>query len=425
MRIGIDFGTTNSSLAWANPDGGVEIARFHGLGAATRTFRSILFFEASRYGRKKPVPKTGPQAIEAYLERADKGRLIQSIKSLASDRQFGRTQIAGHYFTFEELVGFIVRDMLQAVSTRPGETATKVVVGRPVKFVGAASEEDDSFAEERLRGAFALAGLPEVIFEYEPLGAAYHYEHGLRRDELVLIADFGGGTSDFSIVRVGPDAPPRGSVQRILATEGLPLAGDAFDAAMVRHLVSPLLGRGSYYRSMEKRLPMPSWLYRNLERWHHLSFLQSKRNLEMIRSLKAQAEQPEEVERLLRLVEDDLGFQLHRAIQKTKEDLSHASDASFRFSEPGLDIELKVSRESFERWIAGGLTEIEGAVQRVVASAGIESKQVDRVFLTGGTSLVPSVKGIFERQFGPERISTGDEFTSVVAGLALRAKEED
>ncbi len=182
--------------------------------------------------------------------------MIQSIKSLAGDRAFRRTQIAGHYFSFEELVAAILDVLLHPIRGILQDPNTRIVAGRPVQFVGAKTREDDEFAEARLRRAFELSGLPSISFEFEPIAAAYFYETRLRHDEIVLIADFGGGTSDFSVVRVGPGVRHAPHSARILANEGLPFAGDAFDAAIVRHLVSPLLGRGSHYRTLGKRLPV-------------------------------------------------------------------------------------------------------------------------------------------------------------------------
>ncbi len=208
---------------------------------------------------------------------------------------------------------------------------------------------------------------------------------------------------------------------RILANKGLPFAGDAFDAAIIRHLVSPLLGRGSHYQSLGKSLPAPGWIYRNLERWHHLSFLRSRETMQVMRSVRAQSEDPDAISALMRLVEDDLGFQLHQAVQKAKSELSLSRACIFRFAEPGLVIERELTRDQFESWIRPDLTRVADTVDQTISDAGLIPKQIDRVFLTGGTSLVPAVRSIFEQRTSPNRISAGSEFTSVVEGLALRA----
>jgi hypothetical chaperone protein len=201
----------------------------------------------------------------------------------------------------------------------------------------------------------------------------------------------------------------------------LPFAGDAFDAAIIRHLVSPLLGRGSHYHSLGKSLPAPGWIYRNLERWHHLSFLRSRETMQVMRSVRAEADDPDAISALIRLVEDDLGFQLHQAVQRAKSELSLSQACIFRFAEPGLIIEREVTRDQFESWIRPELTRIAETVDQAIRDASLSPRQIDRVFLTGGTSLVPAVRSIFEQRTGADRISAGNEFTSVVEGLALRA----
>ncbi len=413
--IGIDFGTTNSAAGWVDQAGQVQLATFPAGNAVHNIFRSVLYFEPG-YTRT-PRPYSGWAAIEAYLGRQEGGRLIQSVKSLASDRLFRHTRVMEHLLSFEDLVAAILRGLTPEIDRR-----ARVVAGRPVRFVGAANEADDEFAVNRLRGAYRQAGFENVVFEYEPVGAAWHYESQLDHDELVLIADFGGGTSDFSLLNVGPGVRRRGRTEKdLIGSEGVGVAGDSFDAAMVRHVVSPQLGSGTHYRSLDKRLPVPHSIYRKLERWHHLSFLRSKETMQILRSLEAQGERPDLLALLIELVERDLGFQLHQAVQRTKAELSRACESQFRFSEPGLKIEQQVTRMQFERWIEPELAQIRGGVERLLATTGVESRQVDRVFLTGGTSLVPAVRRVFEERFGEAKIRVGDQFTSVAMGLALRA----
>ncbi|MGI4829777.1 MAG: Hsp70 family protein, partial [Janthinobacterium lividum] len=232
----------------------------------------------------------------------------------------------------------------------------------------------------------------------------------------VLIGDFGGGTSDFSLVRLG-----EGGAREVLATAGLPYAGDAFDARIVRRVVAPALGSDSLARSMGKTLPaLPAWVYSNLERWHTLSFLRTRSTLEMLATAEKRALEPEKIAALRALVEEDLGYQLHRAVSRLKTALSGNDRAAFRFggSEAGsLELHAEVTREEFEGWIAPELRGIEDAIDGLVVQAGVG---VDRVFLTGGTSFVPAVRRIFEQRF-PGQVTAGDEFTSVAQGLALAA----
>jgi hypothetical chaperone protein len=423
MGIGFDFGTTNSSLAITTPNGDVRLARFPFSGGVTESFRSLLYLEKVREkGRTTLKSWSGPAGIDHYLQSDDKGRLVQSLKSFLTSRSLQSTEVFGRRVQLEELIANILRDIRIQAENEFGVPVTNAVVGRPVRFVGADSTEDDDYAVERLTKSLRMAGFEDVSFEYEPVGAAYHYESTLDHDELILIGDFGGGTSDFSLLRVGPEVRQRGrTADDLLGNEGVGLAGDAFDARIVRHLVSPALGAGSMLRSGHKLLPVPGWVYLKLERWHHLSFLRSQETLNMLKSVRAQAEEQDKIDALLYLVQHDLGFQLHRAVQRVKVTLSHAERSVFRFSDGDLELEEEVRREEFEEWIAEELASIEQSVDALLAKTGAHAKDVDRVFLTGGSSFVPAVRRIFETRFGSHRIRTGDEFTSVARGLALKS----
>jgi hypothetical chaperone protein len=189
-----------------------------------------------------------------------------------------------------------------------------------VHFSNAQNDEDDEFALERLRTAVAACGFTEIVFEYEPVAAAYSYEQTLERDELILIGDFGGGTSDFSILHVGPAIRRRGRTpQDIVGTAGVAVAGDAFDRQIIRAIVAPRLGLGSeYFSPPNKFLPVPSWPYEKLERWHYLSFLNTARNLEMLEHLRRGALIPERLEAFIHLIKSEMGFHLHEAVRKAK-----------------------------------------------------------------------------------------------------------
>ena len=422
--IGIDFGTTNSSVARILPGGGVELAQFPAVGGLTEAYRSLLYLELVETGRVKTAKSwTGPAGIERYLAAETKGRLIQSLKSFLSSRTLVSTEVFGRRLRLETLIACILRDLRDGASRQFRFDVKTAVVGRPVRFVGAETEEDNDFAEERLRESFLQAGFDAVTFELEPVAAAHYYESRLDHDELILIGDFGGGTSDFSLLHVGPKVLRRGRrPSDFLGNSGLGLAGDAFDAKLVRHLVSPELGRESEAESMGKVMPaVPNWVYAKLERWHHLSFLRTNAVMTMLRSTLATAYEPAKIEALMHLINEDLGYHLHRSVQKVKCDLSAHTEAKFQFTDGGLEIEAVVRRTEFEEWIGEELGQIEGCVDALLASAAIDRRDVDMVFLTGGSSFVPAVRRIFETRFGAERIRAGDEFTSVAQGLASKA----
>lgn len=426
--IGIDFGTTNSSVALAADaaDADVQLVRYSTPSGITESYRSILYLQQLQEGaRSRLHSSTGPSAIEAYLHAEHSGRLVQSLKSWLTSRTLTGTEIFGRRYTLENLIARILGDLRVEAEKSFGFPLRRAVVGRPVRFVGAETDADDLFAEGRLRTAFQSAGYEEVEFELEPVGAAYHYESTLDHDELILIGDFGGGTSDFSLLRVGPGIRKRGrTTGDLLGNTGVGLAGDAFDAKIVRKLVSPQLGLGTMEKSLGKVLPaVPNWVYAKLEHWHHLSFLRTRAVVEMLNGARTRAFEPEKIEALQTLIDEDLGYQLHRAVGRVKVELSFAETAEFQFKDGTLDIRATVQRRDFEEWIAEELAIIESSIDGLLTTSGVAAQDVDRIFLTGGTSFVPAVRRIFESRFGANRVVTGNEFTSVARGLALRAAE--
>ena len=428
--FGIDFGTTNCSVAMLEPSREIQLARFTFRGEEVPSSRSVLYFEASKTanGQRRVHGYSGPGAIDRYLDAEEKGRLIQSLKSHLSSRSLTGTEVFGRRHRLEELIARIVSDLRKRAEEQFMQPVRRATVGRPVRFVGAESDEEDYFAVSRLREAFVAAGFEELEFELEPVAAAYAYEATLDREELILIGDFGGGTSDFSLLRVGPEVRRRGRrPEDLLGNSGVGLAGDAFDARIVRKLVSPALGSNSEARSLNKILPaVPAWIYAHLEHWHYLSFLRTNNVREILKSARMRALEPEKIEALITVIEGDLGYQLHQAVQKVKFELSQKECAEFGFRDAAfgastIDLCIPLTRAQFESWIAEDLAAIEHSVDALLKSSGVGPREVDRVFLTGGSSFVPAVRRIFTSRFGQDRIRGGNEFTSVAQGLALRA----
>ena len=426
--IGLDFGTTNSALAWQTEDGSARLVPFASAAGPTSTFRSVVYFDRGDDGEDPLTTSAGPAAIESYLEsEAKAGRLVQSLKSFLASRLFQSTAIFGETWRLEALVALILRPIRERAEAELGRPVTRAVCGRPVRFVNARDESDEALALRRLEAALHNAGFTEVEFEFEPVGAAWHYESGLGEDELILIADFGGGTSDFSLLRVGPSLRAGGRRdETFLGNDGVPLAGDAFDGKLIRHVVAPLLGRGAEFKSVFDRvLPVPAWIYSHLERWHHLSFLRSPKTLQLLLDLRREAFEPEKLEALLHLVQRDLGFLLFRSVEATKRALSEGDEARFVFEHEDLRIDEPVTRSAFEGWIGEELDAMSACVDGLLRRARLRPDHVDRVFLTGGSSLVPAVRRIFAERFGEEKLRSGGELTSVASGLALRAAAGD
>jgi hypothetical chaperone protein len=422
QAVGLDFGTTNSAVSILDDDGTARLARFESQAGWRTTSPSVLYFE--------PPPKRTPgngrahaghHAIGAYLQADTKGRFIQSLKSYLADPGFDGTVIGRRKHSLEELIALIAGSLRQDAVAALGPLPTRIVAGRPVTFALATTDQDNSFALDRLRLALGSAGFDDVTFEYEPVAAAHAYEQRISQDEIVLVADFGGGTSDFTLIEVGPGPRARRN-REVIGTSGVALAGDAFDRQIVRHVVAPHLGAGAHYTSsLGKTLPVPAWPYAHLERWHHLSFLRSPDTIEMLERIAGTAEPAGRVEGLIELIEEDLGFELHRAVQATKQALSRDEVTRFEFRVGGTTISRDVTRAEFTSWIGEDLEAIAASVDSLMRASTIRASRVDRVFLTGGSSFVPAVRQLFLDRFGAERVTGGDELTSVATGLALSA----
>ena len=418
--VGVDFGTTNSAVAFVDDAGSPRLAQFPSARGPRSTFPSVLYFEP----RKPSV--AGADAIEHYLASETKGRFIQSLKAYLADRTFEGTGIGTQHYTLERLIALIGKHMGDRLGFASWPSPRRIVLGRPVHFSNPPDADLDRFATERLLTAIRLAGFEEIVFEYEPVAAAYAYEARLAHDERILIGDFGGGTSDFTIISVGPGVRQRGRrASDIIGTDGVPIAGDAFDKRIIRNLVAPRLGMGGEYLSPpDKFLPVPSWPYERLERWHYLSFLKSPSTLDMLERVQRTASTPERLEAFLLLIKNELGYQLHEAVQRTKFELSADTAAEFAFESGPVTIRKRVSRADFERWIAEEIAAMSGCVDRLMSASGLAWSDIDRVFLTGGSSFVPAVRRIFVERFGDSKVTGGEELTSVATGLALRAREQ-
>lgn len=404
MFLGIDFGTTNSAIAAADLRGDVQLVPLQG----APYWRTVLYFEPGG------GLSAGAPAIARYLETEGEGRLVQSIKSHLASASFKSTQILGRRWLLDDMIAAYLRQ-LRAAS--PVDLGARAVIGRPVRYWGAETDDDDERAVARMRGALAKAGFTDVVFEYEPVGAAARYAARLDHEELIVVADFGGGTTDFSAIRVGAGKA------EVLATGGIGVSGDAFDARVIDAVVAPALGRGTRYVTDEMggEAPVPAWLYSHLRRWHLLSFLKEDSTQRLLERVARGARDPERIGKLVSVVEDDLGLPLHRAVEGSKVRLSHEDTDRVALAELALD--LPVTRGDFDTWIAEDLAAIDRVLDQMLAKANVAVGDVDRVFATGGSSLVPAVRGALAAKFGVDKVVGGEELTSVAWGLAARARD--
>jgi hypothetical chaperone protein len=412
--IGIDFGTTNSVIAVLEPDGGVRTMRHAIAGQTSDAFRTVLcFWNEVVQHRDNLRHAAGPHAIQAYLNDPLDSRLIMSMKTYLAQRSFRKTNIFGRSFTLEQTVALFLRELLGS-----GLESAHIVAGRPVRFAGESA--DDDFGETRLRAAFAQAGFPSIDIALEPEAAGYRFARTLDGPATVLIGDFGGGTSDFSVLRFNP-----GGTQSVefLGHGGIGLAGDSFDYRIIDNVVSPLLGKSDVYTSMGKLLPVPSGYFAAFARWHRLSMMRTPRIVREIEEVARASADPSRLRRLVRLIEDEAGYQLYKTVSEVKAELSRADQATLRFVHNDFVVERTITRVEFDAWIDSDLQRIGDTIDHVLARAGIDAAAIDRVFLTGGTSFVPAVRGLFTDRFSSEIISAGGEFVSVAEGLALIGRD--
>jgi hypothetical chaperone protein len=421
FSLGIDFGTTNTVIALADASGPAHLVRFSAPEGELFAFRSCLSFHAPA---ERPAERTiaaGPWAIDAYVEDPAETRFIQSFKSFAASENFTETQILSRRYRFEDLLSTFLLKVRDYAGAAMADMPARVIVGRPVTFAGAAPVE--ALALERYETAFRRMGFTDILYAYEPVGAAFFFARDLDHDATVLVGDFGGGTSDFSIIRFEREA---GEIRaHALGRSGVGVAGDAFDYRIIDQLVSPALGKGSSYTSFGKVLPIPNRYYSAFARWDQLALMRASRDMREIRSLVRDATEPEKLARLVETLDENYGYRLYRAVSRLKEALSAEEQAEFRFEAGSIALAGMIKRTTFERWIAPELILIEEAVDRALADAKLPPEAIDRIFLTGGSSLVPAVRAIFHRRFDPDRIETGAELESIASGLALMGRERD
>jgi hypothetical chaperone protein len=418
--LGIDFGTTNSVAALSPCAGEAALVDLAGPDGPDPVFRSALCFWEEPGARGGLGHEAGPWAIAEFLDFPAGCRFIQSFKSVAASTSFEQASIFGKNLKFEELGDVFLQHFTQRGGSTLAAPPGRVVVGRPVRYVG--SRPNAALARQRYDRMFARFG-QDVHYVYEPLGAAFGFASRLDRAATLLVADFGGGTSDFSVVRIAEPGAARRCIP--LSSAGVGIAGDRFDYRIMDHLVLPMLGKGGTYASFDKILEIPPGYFNDFGDWARLALMRNRRTLDALAKLRRSATDAKAIDRMIAVVENELGYPLYDAVGALKRQLSAEDQATFAFNDGGLDIEANVTRAQFEHWIAEDLEQIAGAVDSALARAGMAAGDIDHVFLTGGSSLVPAVRAIFERRFPRDKIATGNELTSIAHGLALLGQEPD
>lgn len=418
--IGIDFGTTNSVAALGRDDGSASLVEFAAPDGPGAVFRSALCFWQDEDQRGGLAHEAGPWAIREFLDFPQGSRFLQSFKSVAAAASFEHATLFEKRLRFEDL-GHVFLDHLRThAGAALRDLPERVVVGRPVRYVGA--RPDTALALQRYDLMFAPLGR-DIHYVYEPLGAAFSFATRLTDPATLLVADFGGGTSDFSVVRINA----AGAAQRCvpLGSTGIGIAGDRFDYRIMDHLVLPMLGKGGTYRSFDKLLEIPAGHFADFGDWARLALMRNRRTLEELARLQRSATDKAAIGRMIAVVENELGYPLYDAVGGLKRTLSEAEQGHFHFEGGGLTVEADVRRSDFEAWIAPDLARIGETVDAALEQAGLTPDAIDHVFLTGGSSLIPAVRRLFEARFAEHKIDSGQELTSIAHGLALIGQEAD
>jgi hypothetical chaperone protein len=420
--LGLDFGTTNTVLSQIHPDGKARPIVCPVDGMQVEALRSALCFwqTSARDGRKLGV-EAGPYAIRQFIEHPGECRFIQSFKTFGASPHFPGTYIYGKRYKFEDLLATLFARIRDYENSQLKELPQRLVVGRPVEFAGA--QPSAALAQQRYDAALKRFGFSEILYVYEPVAAAFFFARNLSRSATVLVADFGGGTTDYSIIRF--EVAGNTLSAQPMGHGGVGVAGDNFDYRIIDNVILPKLGKGSQYRHMGKTLELPQSLFANFARWNLLSVLKTMDEFRDLKGLLRWCKEPEKVAKLIDLIEDDQGYPLYKAISEAKARLSSEEKVELHFPPLGDDFHVTIARRDFEQWIADDLHRIEKALDDVMSDAQVGADAIDKVFLTGGTSFVPAVRRTFERRFGADKIESGDELLSIANGLAMIGERED
>ena len=411
---GIDFGTSNSTAGVAGTGVSDGTGTLLALEGGKLTLPSVIFFHAEdahvSYGRA---------ALADYLA-GHEGRLMRSLKSLLGTAMMDDfTEVAGRAVMFKDLLATFIGELKRRAEQSAGQTFTRAVLGRPVFFV-----DDDAAADQRaedtLRGIAMQVGWQEVGFQYEPIAAAFDYESTLSREELVLVVDIGGGTSDFTLIRLSPGRAQKADRKAdILASSGVHIGGTDFDRALNLASVMPTLGLGSLLKS---GLQMPSSHYFNLATWHTINLAYTRKAAAQIADLQRDAREKTKLARLQTLVEERSGHWLAIQVEAAKIALSDATSTEMNLGRIAPGEHLVLHRPDFDGAINVLVNRVEATISRLLLDAGVTAAGVDTVFFTGGSSGVPLLRDRIAAVLGGARAVEGDRFGSIGAGLALDAQ---
>ncbi|EHQ30755.1 Hsp70 family protein [Mucilaginibacter paludis] len=408
---GIDFGTTNSALAIYNE----ETKEIH----STIIIPSLIYFHHHFNPASDQNYVVGEDAITAYLSDGMKGRFIKSIKQILSRSTFTETRIHNRRYNASDLVAIILKELKDRADQLIGQDCRKAVIGRPV-FFDDDNVQKDTLAQTRLNKAAQIAGFTEVRFQFEPIGAAFAYEKSLVKKENVLVADLGGGTTDFTYLVLDPEKV--GSKDRkndMMANGGIYIGGDSFDSAFMWEVGTPYFGKHTQYEATPgKVLTVPKSLFANICSWEQMNFFNGLRIQKDIEDYYYFSGNNPQFKNLITLIENNLGYSVFQSIESTKIELSNTDKTVFSYHKMDIDIDEEISINSYEQIIAKDVDRIANYLDDFMLQNNIAGQNIDSLFLTGGTSMVGSIQKLFKNKFPHVSLNSGDNFKSVATGLA-------
>ena len=409
--LAIDFGTSNSLVGAFRDGGRVEALPIDPKAHDPTLMRTLLYFphqDACFYGS---------EAIRQYVEQDMEGRLFRSFKSNLANLNYLGTVIDNRILTLESMVGLFLLELKRRAEALLGDVVERAVIGRPARY--SMDPAGEAFALHRMRKAAETAGFKDVQFVPEPLAAAFDYRRTLGSEKIVLTCDFGGGTSDFTLIRLRRQGFAR---EDVLGMDGCPAAGDALDSLFMSKRLNSHFGAQSRYRLplSSNALTMPPSVMQRLNHPAHIVHLKEKDTYEFIREVgkcSLSKADKDAVDRLFALIEDQQIFPFFEAIEAAKRNLSVSPETTFAFDYPDIEVTERFTVEDFVLWSADLRGQVTGALDRCLKSAGVGASAVDLVCLTGGTAKVPFIRAELERRFGADRLQTQSNFHSVLSGL--------
>lgn len=441
MIIGMDFGTTNSGMAVFDGKR-IQVLPLDPVNANPRVARTALYvtnnqevmigraavdnYFAHNVGRSVKLQKVWVGEVEVrgadmffvmdlyiWTDVMSPGRLFLSMKTGLRDVNYAGTVIGQFFYSLEDLIALYLSTTKYRAEQQLKQPLNQVVLGRPVHF--AFDPKQDALAQKRLLTAAFKAGYETVYFQYEPIAAAYSYTQTLTKPENVLVFDFGGGTLDITVMRLGEGLP------RVLSTGGIPVAGDLFDQRLARAKLPRHFGEGSFYGSRQKPMPVPSWIYDIFSDWQQMIDLQRPDNRQILEAIAQTSRNPSEIQALMGLVSSNYGLKMFDQVEKAKQLLSHRFGATIHLQGPNFNLSEMVTRREFEEIIQAEVLAIERHLNETILRSGLRPEEIDVAIRTGGSSQIPVFQEMLGRKLGDEKLKEIDLFSSVTAGLGVIA----